>query len=448
MNIEGIEYYMIGNEKQRDVLVSVCCVVYNHEKYIKDCLNGILMQKVDFEYEIVILDDQSTDGTREILEEYQKRYPQKIFVFQPVENIYTNKKRPSFLSKFNEKHIKGKYVAHCDGDDYWIDDRKLQKQIDFLEMNPDYSMTMHNAYQRNVVDNTECLMKNDTISHELKAEDIILLKGGMWPTASIVGKKEISLLNHELLEFGIGDWPTQLWAIHIGKCYYFKDIMGVYRYMVPGSWSEETHCDMKHEASHVIDMIKLLVKYNKITKGKFRNLVLKKIYKKIGANAKLFEKDNADFEDILAYLEKDERYNKYVSLLKKLQEIYQGKCTCSNKSKDYCEKNANKKFFVIPASNSGLHMKHMLEKNGIAVEAFLDNNDSKIGERIEGAEVISFNSLKENFLKADCIIQVASGQFDGEICHQIEQMGYPYSSALDFFCDFFECDEVSRLVKE
>lgn len=448
MNIEGIEYYMIGAEKQRDVMVSVCCVVYNHEKYIRDCLNGILMQKVDFEYEIVILDDQSTDGTREILEEYQKRYPQKVFVFQPVENIYTNKKKPSFLPKFNEKHFKGKYVAYCEGDDYWIDDKKLQKQIDFLEQNPDYSMTMHNAYQRNVADGSECLMKNDTMSHELSAEDIILLKGGMWPTASIVGKKEICLLNHELLEFGIGDWPMQLWAKYIGKCYYFKDIMGVYRYMVPGSWSEKTHCNMKHEACHMIDTIELLVKYNKITEGKYRNLVLKKIYKKIGAQAKLFEKNYEVFFDILDYMEKDEMYSKYVSLLKKLQQIYKGKYTCSNKRKDCYDKYNNKKVFVIPASKSGFYMKHMLEKKGVIVNAFLDNDDSKIGELIEEAEVISFKLLKEKFLKDDCIIQVASGQFDTEMCQQIEQMGYPYSSAIDFFCDFFNCEEVSRLVKE
>jgi glycosyltransferase involved in cell wall biosynthesis len=119
-------------------MVSVAVITYNHSKYIRQALDSILMQKVDFEYEIVVGDDCSPDDTQDILREYQALYPDKFKMILRDKNIGGTK------NGYDVKmHCTGKYVAHLEGDDYWIDQNKLQKQVDFLNANPEYIGTAH-----------------------------------------------------------------------------------------------------------------------------------------------------------------------------------------------------------------------------------------------------------------------------------------------------------------
>ena len=119
-------------------LVSICTITYNHAPYIRQCLDGILKQKTLFSFEILIHDDASTDDTANIIREYEARYPNVIQPIYQTENQYS--KGISFISKFNFERARGKYIAMCEGDDYWTDPLKLQKQVDFLENHPDYSI--------------------------------------------------------------------------------------------------------------------------------------------------------------------------------------------------------------------------------------------------------------------------------------------------------------------
>ena len=119
-------------EKERP-LVSVGLMTYNHEKYIAKCIESVLMQEVNFTYEIVIADDFSTDGTRQILEEFQKRYPFLIRLILNEENLGIKEN-----SNRLRRSCRGYFRANLEGDDYWIDPNKLQKQVDFLQRNPDY----------------------------------------------------------------------------------------------------------------------------------------------------------------------------------------------------------------------------------------------------------------------------------------------------------------------
>lgn len=122
----------------QEPLVSICCITYNHEKYIKDAIEGFLMQETDFPFEIIIHDDASTDKTAEIIREYEKKYPELIKPIYQTENQYSKGVRVSLLTY---KKAKGKYIAFCEGDDYWTDPLKLQKQVTFLDKNPDYVIT-------------------------------------------------------------------------------------------------------------------------------------------------------------------------------------------------------------------------------------------------------------------------------------------------------------------
>jgi len=134
------------NNGPTNPVVSICIQTYNQSKFISTCLDNILNQNVNFEYEILLGDDKSSDGTREICLKYANNFPDKIrlFLHERENNIsIENKSTGLFNSFFNLLSAKGKYIAYCDGDDYWNDRFKLQKQVEFLEKNENYSICYH-----------------------------------------------------------------------------------------------------------------------------------------------------------------------------------------------------------------------------------------------------------------------------------------------------------------
>ena len=123
-------------------LVSICCVTYNHENFIRQCLDGFVIQKTNFVFEILVHEDASTDKTALILKQYETNYPQLFrCVYQSVNQFAIQNTLVNILFPM----AKGKYIAICEGDDYWTDPYKLQKQVDFLEANPEFSICTHNV---------------------------------------------------------------------------------------------------------------------------------------------------------------------------------------------------------------------------------------------------------------------------------------------------------------
>lgn len=148
--IEITQEQIMQNWNGEIPLVSVCCITYNHEPYIAQALDGFLMQKTSFAFEILVHDDASTDRTADIIREYEKKFPKIIKPIYQKENQYSKGNR-AILASFVYPRAKGKYIALCEGDDYWIDENKLQMQVDFLEANPEYGMcyTSFNIYYQN-----------------------------------------------------------------------------------------------------------------------------------------------------------------------------------------------------------------------------------------------------------------------------------------------------------
>lgn len=164
-------------------LVSVSCLTYNHKAFIRKTLDGILMQQCTFNFEILIHDDASTDGTQDIIREYEHVYPSVIKPIYQTENQFSLKRIN--ISQLQRKRARGKYIALCEGDDYWTDPLKLQKQVDFLESHPDFSMCFHKCTIENM---TGDLWKDQTFGHLVEKEysGREILSQWTVPTASVM----------------------------------------------------------------------------------------------------------------------------------------------------------------------------------------------------------------------------------------------------------------------
>lgn len=137
------EQQIVSKWQSLQPLVSICCTAYNQEEYIKKALDSFLMQETNFPFEVIVSDDCSTDNTTEILKDYVKQYPNIIRLIYQKDNQYSKGALP--IRDFILPEVKGKYIALCEGDDYWVDPTKLQQQVNFLEDNPEYMGCGHNT---------------------------------------------------------------------------------------------------------------------------------------------------------------------------------------------------------------------------------------------------------------------------------------------------------------
>jgi len=152
----GSKYLMINRLlENKNVLVSICCVTYNHVEYIRDTLESFLMQKTDFPIEILIHDDASTDGTVEIVKEYERKYPEIVKPIFQKENQYSQ--GIGISATYQYPRARGKYIAICEGDDYWTDPNKLQKQVDFLENNTEFGLVFTDVQ---IIDKNNSVIEN------------------------------------------------------------------------------------------------------------------------------------------------------------------------------------------------------------------------------------------------------------------------------------------------
>lgn len=214
-----------------NILVSISCTTFNHEKYIEKALCGFLMQRVTFQYEILIHDDASVDNTVNIIKKYEKLYPDIIKPIYQSENQWS--KGVCITQTYQYPRARGKYIAICEGDDYWIDPLKLQKQVNYLEEHQECSFCCHNAFvlrsDRAVTIFNDIFEERDLSLREIMIKWII-------PTASFVLRKEV-LINYPewTKEIYSGDLTMSLIATTFGTIHFFPDIMSVYRYNVNNS---------------------------------------------------------------------------------------------------------------------------------------------------------------------------------------------------------------------
>ena len=259
----------------RPLLVSISCITYNHAPYIRQCLDGFLMQKTDFSFEVLIHDDCSTDGTTDIIKEYEAKYPHIIKPLYEEENQYQQGK-PAGSAVWNYPRAKGKYIALCEGDDFWNDPLKLQRQVDFMELHPDYSLCFH-AHYLLYDDNSRIEIKRfESDNYDCSISEMIVSGGGYMATNSMLFRHE-HILNYPewALQAPVADFPLMLVLFHRGKVAYLNMSSSVYRMCIVGSWSARMK-NIPYIKRHFKMTDNMLKSFNRWSGSQYRWAVLKK----------------------------------------------------------------------------------------------------------------------------------------------------------------------------
>lgn len=220
-----------------EILVSVYCLAYNHENYIRDCLDGFVKQKTNFKFEVIVHDDASTDKTADIIREYAANYPNIIKPILQKENRYS--RGESIPLKYILPKCQGKYIAICEGDDYWICDTKLQQQADVLENHPEYIACVHANKVVDYLNNTEITNAKYKQSQVVDTTDVLSPMVPIFHTTSIFYRKKI-ITERPMFFKETWDYAVLVYLALCGKIYYINEVMSVYRTLTPGSWTMRT----------------------------------------------------------------------------------------------------------------------------------------------------------------------------------------------------------------
>jgi glycosyltransferase involved in cell wall biosynthesis len=216
--------------------LSVMMITYNHERFIAQAITSVLAQRVNFDYEIVVGEDCSTDGTREILMDFHRRFPDRIVPLLRDQNIGAMRNVEATLAS-----CRGRYLAVLEGDDYWTCEDKLQRQVDFLDAHLDHAICCHRAQ---VLDETAKGWKGVQPRNPAGSYSI---------TSSVVYRwGSISVLPSWFSEMKLGDWPLHVLVARSGKIKLFDEVMAVYRVHSAGMWTSQPQISQLREITRML----------------------------------------------------------------------------------------------------------------------------------------------------------------------------------------------------
>jgi glycosyltransferase involved in cell wall biosynthesis len=209
-------------------------ITYNHEKFIAQAIDSILMQKVNFDYEVIIGEDYSTDRTREIVIDFRKRYPDKIRLLLNEKNVGGRKNFIQIL-----KASRGDYIAILEGDDYWTSPNKLQKQVDFLDSHPECAICFHSVKVLYEDGSRESWISLPSGKKEIYTLEDLLEKNLVATLSTMFRKGLFGEFPSWFHLTPVGDWPLHILNAQYGKIGYIDEVMGVYRIHANGVWSSK-----------------------------------------------------------------------------------------------------------------------------------------------------------------------------------------------------------------
>lgn len=259
--------------RESEIKVSIICIAYNHEHFIEEAIKSFLMQKTNFKFEVLIHDDASTDKTAEIIRKYEKEYPDIIEALYQIENQYSKGK--VIGKEFLIPRAKGKYLAICEGDDYWTSPDKLQKQYDVLEAHPEIDICAHNSIAVNALSGE--LINRKWITKEgvriASVEEVILGEGGFVGTNSLFYRKSIHENELPFRNIMAYDYTLQIMGALSGGMICLPDFMSAYRFAVPNSFTDRFRKGNKQEASFILKRQEMLAQLDKDTDYKYHDAI-------------------------------------------------------------------------------------------------------------------------------------------------------------------------------
>lgn len=298
-----------------EIKVSVLCAAYNHEKYIRSALEGFVIQKTSFKYEVIVHDDASTDKTAEIIREYEQKYPEIVKPIYQSKNQYSQGKE--IIQEFMAPKAKGKYIALCEGDDYWTDDTKLQQQYYKMETG-DYSLCVHkvcccnedNTFNPNVIPSQSYGLTKDCIIRPSDMAKYLYKKEGYpFHTSSFFMKRELFLdANYKtLVSFINGDAAYLRLAMLRDSIYYIDRDMSCRRLMTIGNWNSRFQkSEDKIKINYHLRTIEGEQIFDRISNGAFHENVVYATYVRF-----LFLLKHFDDASILGEFEKYRTINRF-----------------------------------------------------------------------------------------------------------------------------------------
>ncbi len=264
---------------ENSIKVTIICYTYNQEKYIRQCLDGLVMQQTDFAFEVIVHDDASTDSTADIIREYENKYPEIIRPYYQKENVFS--RNIPIEKTFLASMIRGKYIAFCEGDDYWFDIHKLEKQVNIMESQPDCHFCVHRVkniredgsgigtFYPQVPLQQKIISPQDLIKHALEYD--------FHTTSYFIRVSDyISYIQNPpiyRLVSPVGDTPLMLYCATLGNAYYLDETMTCYRNSSVGSWSRRIADSKEKQIELWNKRIILYQEYDYCTNGQFKDLL-------------------------------------------------------------------------------------------------------------------------------------------------------------------------------
>ncbi len=308
-------------------VVTVCCITYNHVKFVRECLDSIVTQETDFAFDILIHDDASTDGTADVVREYINKYPDLFIPMLEEENQYSRGKR-SILIQFMLEKARGDYIAVCEGDDFWCDRHKLQKQFESLQKYKNCNMCTHDVEiiyetgnglgekipQRNVPYGE---MEGKRLIKYLAYEDTHLFHTSSMFFEKKVIVEELKNMPSFFTATAAEDRTLFLYYASKGNIFYMNDCMSKYRIQTKGSWSKQNMESRQHAFRTDKELLQMINDFHAYTKGQFKEEVY--AYQTI-LNFRIFQYERK-FKELL-----DNRYKKLFQKLGIKQKIYYRIC--------------------------------------------------------------------------------------------------------------------------
>lgn len=220
--------------------VGVLCITYNQVKYIGQCLDSLVSQNTNFPYKVIVHDDASNDGTAEIISHFARKYPNRVIPIYQSENIYSQ--GISYVDYTDPLLSDCKYVAICEGDDWWISKHKLQSQFDYMEKHPLCTLCVHNVRLFNEK-TAEYIGKTPgcSVDTDFGVSETIEKGGGFFGTNSMFYRYRDGRMPDQFCNWGVGDYPTAIWLASLGYVHCLHEAMSVYRMNALGSWTNRNN---------------------------------------------------------------------------------------------------------------------------------------------------------------------------------------------------------------